>query len=130
LLIAMKAAGLQPDLEAAAVGYIVATIFLIISPFLRGLGAIELSLAIILQAYNFSLVNALVITLLFRIFEFWLPLAAGIISFALRGKELFLRLFPPVMIFLLGVINIISVITPPIASRVKILKEYIPVSSL
>jgi phosphatidylglycerol lysyltransferase len=130
LMIAMKAAGLQPNFEAAAVGYIVATIFLIISPFLRGLGAIELSLTIILQAYHFSLVQAFVITILFRVFEFWLPLLAGVISFALRGKDLFLRLFPPVMIFLLGVINIISVLTPPIASRVRILKEYIPVSSL
>jgi len=130
LLIAMKATGMQPSFEAAVVGYIVATIFLIISPFLRGLGAIELSLAIILQGYHFLPVDALAITFLFRIFEFWLPLAAGIISFALKGKELFLRLFPPVMIFLLGVINIISVLTPPIASRVKLLKEYIPISSM
>src|SRR6478609_10785536 len=38
LLIAMKATGMQPSFEAAVVGYIVATIFLIISPFLRGLG--------------------------------------------------------------------------------------------
>src|SRR6266536_879804 len=128
--IAMKATGMQPSFEAAVVGYIVATIFLIISPFLRGLGAIELSLAIILQGYHFLPVGALAITFLFRIFEFWLPLAAGIISFALKGKELFLRLFPPVMIFLLGVINIISVLTPPIASRVKLLKEYIPISSM
>ncbi len=126
----MKATGMQPSFEAAVVGYIVATIFLIISPFLRGLGAIELSLAIILQGYHFLPVDALAITFLFRIFEFWLPLAAGIISFALKGKELFLRLFPPVMIFLLGVINIISVLTPPIASRVKLLKEYIPISSM
>ncbi|HEY6976121.1 MAG TPA: phosphatidylglycerol lysyltransferase domain-containing protein [Chitinophagaceae bacterium] len=130
LLIAMKAAGMQPSFEAAVVGYIVATIFLIISPFLRGLGAIELSLTVILQSYNFPPLKALTITFLFRIFEFWLPLAAGIISFALKGKDLFLRLFPPIMIFLLGVINIISVLTPPIASRVRLLKEYIPISSM
>jgi phosphatidylglycerol lysyltransferase len=130
LLIAMKAAGVQPSFEAAVVGYIVATIFLIISPFLRGLGAIELSLTVILQSYNFLPLKALAVTFLFRIFEFWLPLTAGIISFALKGKDLFLRLFPPVMIFLLGVINIISVLTPPIASRVRLLKEYIPISSM
>ena len=130
LLIAMKAAGVQPSFEAAVVGYIVATIFLIISPFLRGLGAIELSLTVILQSYNFLPLKALTITFLFRIFEFWLPLVAGIISFALKGKDLFFRLFPPIMIFLLGVINIISVLTPPIASRVRLLKEYIPISSI
>jgi len=130
LLIAMKAIGVQPSFEAAVVGYIVATIFLIISPFLRGLGAIELSLTVILQSYNFLPLKALTITFLFRIFEFWLPLLSGIISFALKGKDLFFRLFPPIMIFLLGVINIISVLTPPIASRVRLLKEYIPISSM
>lgn len=130
LYIAMKAVGVQPSIEAAIVGYIIATIFLIISPFLRGLGAIELSLTYILQLYHYQPLQALEITFLFRLFEFWLPLLAGILSFAAKGRDLFLRLLPPVMIFLLGVINIVSVLTPPIASRLKLLKEYIPVSSI
>ncbi|MGN6616402.1 MAG: phosphatidylglycerol lysyltransferase domain-containing protein [Ilyomonas sp.] len=130
LYIAMKAAGAEPSIEAAIIGYIIATIFLIISPFLRGLGAIELSLTYILQLYHFPALKALEITFLFRIFEFWIPLFAGILSFAAKGRELFFRLLPPVMIFLLGVINIISVLTPPVASRLKLLREYIPISSI
>jgi phosphatidylglycerol lysyltransferase len=92
LYIAMLAAGVAPSFEAAVTGYIVSAIFLIISPFLRGMGAIELTLTIILQKYGFTTVQALEITLLFRFFEFWLPLVASILSYASTGRKLFLRL--------------------------------------
>jgi phosphatidylglycerol lysyltransferase len=130
LYLGMLATGVTPSLEAACVGYIVATIFLIISPFLRGLGAIELSLAFILSNYGYSNLQALEITLLFRLFEFWLPLAAGMIAFALKGRELVLRLLPPILIFLLGMVNIFSVLTPPLASRMHLLRAYIPGTSI
>lgn len=130
LYLSMLAVGVTPSLEAACVGYIVATIFLIISPFLRGLGAIELSLAYILSNYGFSTLEALEITLLFRLFEFWLPLIAGMIAFALKGRELVLRLLPPILIFLLGMVNIFSVLTPPLANRMHLLRAYIPGTSI
>ncbi|NSL90110.1 lysylphosphatidylglycerol synthetase family protein [Chitinophaga sp. Mgbs1] len=130
LYISMVAVGATPSLEAACVGYIVATIFLIISPFLRGLGAIELSLAYLLSNYGFSTLQALEITLLFRLFEFWVPLAAGMIAFALKGRDLVLRLLPPILIFLLGMVNIFSVLTPPLYNRVHLLRAYIPGTSI
>jgi phosphatidylglycerol lysyltransferase len=52
LYISMLGAGVEPSLEASIIGYIIATIFLIISPFLRGMGAIEVSLAFILTKYG------------------------------------------------------------------------------
>ena len=130
LYLGMLATGVTPSLEAACVGYIVATIFLIISPFLRGLGAIELSLAFILSNYGYSNLQALEITLLFRLFEFWLPLMGGMIAFALKGRELVLRLLPPILIFLLGMVNIFSVLTPPLANRMHLLRAYIPGTSI
>ncbi|HEU4554092.1 MAG TPA: phosphatidylglycerol lysyltransferase domain-containing protein [Chitinophaga sp.] len=130
LYVSMLATGVTPSLEAACVGYIIATIFLIISPFLRGLGAIELSLAWLLKSYGYSTLQALEITLLYRLFEFWLPLAAGVLAFALRGRELVLRLLPPVLIFLLGMVNIFSVLTPPLAGRLQLLRAYIPVAPI
>ena len=130
LYLSMLATGVTPSLEAACVGYIVATIFLIISPFLRGLGAIELSLAFILSNYGYSNLQALEITLLFRLFEFWLPLMGGMIAFALKGRELVLRLLPPILIFLLGMVNIFSVLTPPLANRMHLLRAYIPGTSI
>lgn len=130
LYISMLATGSTPSLEAACVGYIVATIFLIVSPFLRGLGAIELSLAYLLTNYGFSSLQALEITLLYRLFEFWLPLVAGVFSFILKGRQLLLRLLPPVLIFLLGMVNIFSVLTPPMGGRLRLLRAYIPVESI
>ena len=130
LYISMKATGATPSLEAACVGYIVATIFLIVSPFLRGLGAIELSLAYLLTNYGFSSLQALEITLLYRLFEFWLPLMAGVVAFILKGRQLLLRLLPPVLIFLLGMVNIFSVLTPPLRGRLRLLRAYIPIESI
>jgi phosphatidylglycerol lysyltransferase len=105
---------------------VVSVILLATSPFLRGLGAIELSLTYILTLYGYTPAEALEITILYRIFEFWLPLAFGLLAFAAKGKQIFLRLAPVVLIFILGVINILSAITPPIASRIRLLKEYLP----
>jgi len=126
LFIAMLAIGLHVSVEAACIGYIVSVILLASSPFLRGLGAVELSMAYILTVYGYSPAEALEITILYRIFEFWLPLCMGILSFASKGKNIFLRLAPAVLIFILGIINIFSTLTPPIRQRVYILKEYIP----
>ena len=126
LYIAMLAVGVNPSVEAACIGYIVSVILLATSPFLRGLGAIELSVTYILTLFGYSTAQALEITILYRIFEFWLPLTAGLLAFAAKGKNIFLRLAPALLIFLLGVINILSAITPPIRQRVNLLKEYIP----
>ena len=125
LYIAMLALGLPPSFVAASVGYIISVILLFTSPFLRGLGAVEVSLTYILTLYGYSTAEALGITILYRIFEFWLPLVAGIVSFAAKGKKLFLRLLPAVLIFFLGAINIFSAITPPIGKRIFLLKQYV-----
>ena len=74
LYMAMLALNVSPTIFAAIMGYVISVIFLIISPFLRGLGAIEVSMAYILMRYGYSNVEAISITFLYRFFEFWLPL--------------------------------------------------------
>jgi phosphatidylglycerol lysyltransferase len=123
--ISMIALNFSPSLSSAIMAYIVVVIFLIISPFLRGLGAIEVSMAYFLIQTGFSSVESIAITLLFRFFEFWLPLFAGIVSFLLKVEKLVIRIFPAVLIFALGVVNIISVLTPALPERLKILKDYL-----
>ena len=125
IYIATLALGLEPSLQAACVGYIVSVILLFTSPFLRGLGAVEVSLVYILNRYGYTTTQALEITLLYRIFEFWLPLVAGLASYAVKGRHIFMRLAPALLIFTLGVINILSAITPPIRHRIFLLREYI-----
>jgi phosphatidylglycerol lysyltransferase len=130
LYVAMLALHYQPSLFAAFLGYVVSVVFLIVSPFLRGLGAIEVSMTIILFKLGFREIEAVAITLLYRFFEFWLPLIAGIFSFLLKINKLLMRVIPALLLLLLGIINIISVLTPAISERIHWLKDFLPVSAM
>ena len=93
IFIAAKALDLPASLAASAIAYIVSVLLMIVSPFLRGLGAVELSMVYILTLYGYTPVNALAITLLYRLFEFWLPLIAGFFSYLWHGRHIFARYF-------------------------------------
>ena len=123
--ISMLALNFPASLSTSIIAYIVVVIFLIISPFLRGLGAIEVSMTYVLLHSGFNNIEAVSITILFRFFEFWLPLLTGIISFLLKVDKLIMRIFPAVLIFALGIVNIISVLTPALPERMRILKNYL-----
>ena len=125
LLIAMVAFGSTSSFSAAAVGYTISVLLMLVSPFLRGLGAVEFTLIYILANFGFTHSQGLGITLLYRIFEFWLPLLLGIFAFMWNGRKIIARIIPALAIFILGLINIISVITPPLAERLKIGKNYL-----
>ena len=125
--IAMVALNFAPSLSSAIIAYIIVVIFLIISPFLRGLGAIELSMTYVLIQSGFNRVDSIAITLLFRFFEFWLPLLMGIVSFLLKVDKLIMRIFPAILIFFLGIVNIISVLTPALPDRLRLLRGYLMV---
>jgi len=123
--ISMLALNFTPSLSTAIIAYIVVVIFLIISPFLRGLGAIEVSMVYVLIHSGFTNADSIAITLLFRFFEFWLPLFAGVVSFLLKVDKLIMRIFPAILIFALGIVNIISVLTPALPERLSLLKDYL-----
>ena len=126
LFIAARALGIHISLLAAATGYIIAVVFMIISPFMRGLGAVEFTLGYTLTRFGLTMVEAIAITALYRFFEFWLPLAAGILAFIAKANKLLMRIMPAALLFLLGVVNIISVLTPAISGRLHLLQNYIP----
>lgn len=125
LLIAMIAFGATGSFSAAAVGYTISVILMLISPFLRGLGAVEFTLIYILANFGFSHIQGLGITLLYRVFEFWLPLLLGLFAFVWKGRKIITRIIPALSIFILGLINMVSVITPPLADRLKINQIYL-----
>lgn len=130
LYVAMIALGFTPSLAAAAMGYIISVIFLIVSPFLRGLGAIEISMSFILIQYGFENVNAIAITFLYRFFEFWVPLLTGASLFLFSANKLLMRIVPSFLLFVLGLINIISVLTPAISERLHALENIIPILAI
>jgi phosphatidylglycerol lysyltransferase len=130
IYVSMRALDLPVSFEAAAAAYIIGILMGVLSPFLRGLGAVELSMVYILGQFGYSEAPALSITLLYRSFEFWLPLLAGFISFAWKGKNLLLRAFPALLTFALGIINLVSVITPPTPQRLRLIRQYMPIESV
>lgn len=130
LYIAMIALHFEPSLFAAVMGYIVAVIFLIVSPFLRGLGAIEISMSYILIRFGFGNIDAIALTFLFRFLEFWLPLLGGIFAFLIKINKLLMRIIPALLLFTLGIVNIISVLTPAIHERLTRLQSFLPVTAI
>jgi len=130
LYVAMMALNFEPSLLAAFLGYIISVIFLIVSPLLRGLGTIEASMFLILEQLGFTHVAAISITLLYRFFEFWLPLIAGVVSFVIKINKLLMRVIPAILLFALGIINIISVLTPAISERVHWLRHFLPLDAI
>lgn len=123
LYCAMYALGLSPTLYLATITYIVAVLLLIVSPFLRGIGAIDVSVVYILQKAGFSPENSIATTVLFRLFEFWIPLGFGAISLLARINKFLIRIIPALLLFILGVVNIISALTPPIHDRLILAHE-------
>ena len=126
LYVAMLALGFEPSWPAAILGYIVMVVLLMASPFLRGFGAIEVSVTYVLGQFGFPVVAAAAITLLYRFFEFWLPLLIGLLSFFSKRDNLLLRILPACLVFTLGIVNILSFITPALPDRLLILKNFLP----
>jgi len=130
LYIAAQALGMQISLLACASGYIISVVFMIISPFMRGLGAVEFSLGFVLTRFGFTMVEAIAVTAMYRFFEFWLPLLAGLLAFISKANKLLMRIMPAALLFLLGVVNIISVLTPSIGERMHLLHNYLPTEAI
>jgi phosphatidylglycerol lysyltransferase len=126
LWIATKALGFTPTIEMAAIGYVVVVVLLTASPFMKGLGPVEFTLALVMKGYGFTTLAAISITFMFRFFEFWAVLIAGLLSFIMRKESILVRLFPPIFLMVLGLVNIFSVLTPPIADRLDFLQNYLP----
>ncbi|PZP40784.1 MAG: lysylphosphatidylglycerol synthetase family protein, partial [Pseudopedobacter saltans] len=123
LYCAMYALQLSPSLYLATITYIVAVLLLIVSPFLRGIGAIDVSVVYILQKAGFTSEQSLATTVLFRLFEFWMPLILGAISLIARINKFLIRVIPAVLLLILGIVNIVSALTPPIHERYVLAHE-------
>ncbi len=128
--ISMLALGFHPTLLIALLAYVTMVILLIVSPFLRGMGAIEVSMTYIFVRNGIPTAEAAAITLLFRFFEFWAPLIAGLGSFFFSRKNILLRVLPVFIIFISGLINMISAISPAIPARIAILEKLLPKTAI
>ena len=124
--VSMLALGFHPDIFISFIAYIVMVMLLIVSPFLRGIGAIEVSMTYIFVKSGIPAPQAAAITLLFRFFEFWIPLLFGAGSFLFSRKSIVLRVLPVFIIFISGFMDIVSAIAPGIPGRIRILEKLLP----
>lgn len=128
--ISMYALQAHVSFEAAAVAYTITVVLMMVSPFLRGLGAVEFTMLYIFTSYGYSKEEGIGLTIIYRSFEFWLPLIFGVVSFIWRGRQIIARILPAIAIFFLGIINLISVATPPLVERMRLEKYYLPIEAM
>lgn len=118
-------------LAVAASAYVTATLLYALSPALRGLGAVEVSLTLVLiRLGHLPDASAVAATLYYRLFEFWLPLLVGLFGFFWVRTNLLLRVLPAFLTLLLGVVNLLSALTPGLPYRVRLLEEFLPMNLL
>lgn len=130
LIIAMTAIGVLPSAKTGIIGYATVLVVLMASPVIKGVGTVEVALTIVLHQFGMSTLNAVSTALMFRFFEFVMPLVAGVFSFFISREHLGYRIFPPVLIFMLGLVNIFSVLTPPISERLHAIENIFPVAAI
>ncbi len=130
LIIAIAAVGIIPSAKTGIIGYTTVLIVLMASPVIKGVGTVEVALTIVLHQFGMSTLSAVSVALMFRFFEFVAPLFAGVLSFFISREHLGYRIFPPVLIFILGLINVFSVLTPPIYKRLHTIENIFPVEAI
>lgn len=116
-------------------GYSMAILFLIVSPTPMGVGVVEGVTPLVLISLGVPAAVAAVVVLAFRGLSFWLPLLIG---FVLLQR---LKTFSPaeraqtrgwsvrlaaVLTGLMGIINILSAVTPSLANRLAVVTQYSP----
>lgn len=116
--------------EVAVVGYAISLLLLMSSPFLRGIGVIEVALTYALTLFGFTTVTAISIAFLFRFFEFWTVLVLGLLALVGQKDNALVRLLPSVLLLSLGLVNIISAITPGLLQRFDLLREFLPLAAI
>ena len=128
--IAVQALGLAPTLPMAVVGYLAVLVILMTSPFLRGAGAVEALLGLVLIRFGLPATEALSAAVLFRFFEFWLILMFALPVLLVRPGNLFVRMAPSMLLFALGIVNILSTLTPALPARVSVVSDYLSFSAI
>lgn len=130
IYLAMLALSIQPSIAQAMIAYIIGVVFLIISPFLRGLGAVEASMTFMLIRLGYSSAEAVSVTFMYRFMEFWIPMLLGAFSFLLKINRLLMRILPALLLLAMGMVNLISVLTPAIHSRLDFLEDFLPIEAI
>lgn len=116
-------------------GFAVGILFWIVSPIPQGIGLVEGMMALTYTSLGVPSETATIVSLAFRGLTFWLPLLLGFVliqrtrTFGGRERSLAeawsVRL-AALLTAAMGVINVLSTVTPSLASRLSIIETYTP----
>jgi phosphatidylglycerol lysyltransferase len=118
-------------------GYAIGILFWIVSPTPQGIGVVEGVMPLVFASQGVPAAVATAVSLSFRGLTFWLPLWIGFVvlrrvrTFGPRERSIseswFVRVFA-ILTATLGLVNVLSGVTPSMRDRVAILEEYSPLS--
>lgn len=122
-------------LGALVAGYAIGILFWIVSITPQGIGVVEGVMTLTFTSLGIPGVVAATVALSFRGLTFWLPMLLGF--FAVQRMrtlgenqhtltEVWGVRFAAVLVALMGVINVLSAVTPSQANRLKLLEQYSP----
>ncbi|MCE5190573.1 MAG: flippase-like domain-containing protein [Actinomycetia bacterium] len=116
--------------------YAVGVLVWIVSIVPQGIGVVEGAIAVVLTSFGAAVPQATAISLVFRGLSFWLPLLLGFVLLRRvstfqparrsEGAETFAVRAAAVITALVGVIDVLSAVTPGIRARIVMLEEYLP----
>lgn len=127
-----------PVISALIAAFAVGTLVWLLSPIPQGIGVVEIVYALMLASFGADAPTALAIAITARILSFWLPLGVGawlawrvssLAALAEEAAEVFPVRLAAAVTFVVGVTNLISALTPAIASRLALLQAILPLQS-
>ena len=126
LYASLEAVHQEPSLQTVLAGYAVGTLFLLVAPFFQGLGAVELSMTVVLRGFGIPSGAALAAVLLYRVAEVWMPLVAGLSVQAsdVRQVRRASAHIPAMVTGLTGLLTILATISHPFPRRFDRLQQY------
>ena len=135
LYVLFRAFGQSIGFGALVAGFAMGILFWIVSPIPQGIGLVEGIMALTYTSLGVPSETATIVSLAFRGLTFWLPLFLGFVLIqrtrTFGGRERSLAEAWSVRLAALltagmGVVNVLSTVTPSLASRMKLIEGYLP----
>jgi len=135
LYILFRAFGQAIGFGPLVAGFAMGILFWIVSPIPQGIGLVEGIMTLTYTSLGVPAETAAIVSLAFRGLTFWLPLVLGFVliqrtrTFGGRERSLAevwgVRLVA-LLTALMGVVNLLSTVTPSLMTRLKIIESYLP----
>jgi len=135
LYVLFRAFGQTIGLGTLIAGFAMGVLFWIVSPIPQGIGLVEGVMTLTYTSLGVPTDTAAIVSLAFRGLTFWLPLVLGFVliqrtrTFGGRERSLAeawgVRLVAS-LTALMGIVNLLSAVTPSLMSRFDILEKYLP----